>query len=210
MFFFLHHLLLFIFTSKSPQNDISVWLENLPKTTFLHESIFCFQIPKSPQNDIFRSNFTRLDSLLFFFLHHLLLFIFTSKSPQNDISVWLENLPKTTFLHESIFCFQIPKSPQNDIFRSNFGSKFGLSWRSLRFAALRCCSYKVHYVDMVYGLKCCLKFWYNSCIFLENVFNGRSDRTEDRLGRVCFLGQCHLTFIWEEQKFFWSFFYFSE
>ena len=115
-----HHLLLFIFTSKSPQNDISVWLENLPKTTFLHESIFCFQIPKSPQNDIFRSNFTRLDSLLFFFLHHLLLFIFTSKSPQNDISVWLENLPKTTFLHESIFCFQIPKSPQNDIFRSNF------------------------------------------------------------------------------------------
>ena len=75
------------------------------------------------------------------------------------------NLPKTTFLHDSIFCFQIPKSPQNDIFRPNFGSKFGLSWRSLRFAALRCCSYKVHYVNMVYGLKCCLKFWYNSCIF---------------------------------------------
>ena len=149
-------------------------------------------------------------TLLFFFLHHLLLFIFTSKSPQNDISVWLENLPKTTFLHESIFCFQIPKSPQNDIFRSNFGSKFGLSWRSLRFAALRCCSYKVHYVNMVYGLKCCLKFWYNSCIFFENVFNGRSDRTEDRLGRVCFLGQCYLTFIWEEQKIFWSFFYSSE
>ena len=33
-------------------------------------------------NFIFFSN-----SILFFFLHHLLLFIFTSKSPQNDISV---------------------------------------------------------------------------------------------------------------------------
>ena len=132
-----------------------------------------------------------LQRYCFFFLHHLLLFIFTSKSTQNDISVGLENLPKTTFLHDSIFCFQIPKSPKTKLFDPVSG-----------------CSYKVHYVNMVYGLKFYLKFWYNSCIFSENVFNGRSDRTEDRLGRVCFLGHCHLTFIWEEQKIFLKFFLF--
>ena len=123
LFFFLHHLLLFIFTSKSPQNDISVWLENLPKTTFLHESIFCFQIPKSPQNDIFRSNFTRLDSLLFFFLHHLLLFIFTSKSPQNDIFA------------RKHFLFSNPEIPP----KRHFSIQFRLQVRSkLTVVALRC------------------------------------------------------------------------
>ena len=36
-------------------------------------------------------------------------------------------------------------------FQSNFGSKFGLSWRSLRFAALSCCFYMQNFQNFVYG-----------------------------------------------------------
>ena len=186
-------------TGKSPQNDIFARKHflfsnsrNPPKTTFFDPILpawilYCF----------------------FFFTTSYYLFLPLNLPKTTSLYDWKIS-PKRHFCTKAFFVFKSRNPPQNDIFRSNFGSKFGLSWRSLRFAALRCCSYKVHYVNMVYGLKCCLKFWYNSCIFFENIFNGRSDRTEDRLGRVCFLGQCHLTFIWEEQKIFWSFLYSSE
>jgi len=160
------------------QSILYNWIKHKHNTLWLHELPWVGNLDLGHLHSTYKTR--KKIKYCFFFLHHLLLFIFTSKSPQNDI------------------------------FRSNFGSKFGQSWRSLRFTALRCCSYKVHYVNMVYGSKCCLKFWYNSCIFSENGFNGRSDRTENRLGRVFFFGHCHLTFIWEQQKILSSFFYSSE
>ena len=173
-------------TGKSPQNDIFA------------RKHFLFSNPEIPPKRHFSIQFYPLGFSIVFFLHHLLLFIFTSKSPKTTSLYDWKISPKRHFCTKAFFVFKSRNHPK----RPFFDPSSAPSWRSLRIAALRCCSYKVHYVNMVYGLKCCLKFWYNSCIFSENVFNGRSDRTKDRLGRVCFLGHCHLTFIWEQQNFF--------